>query len=385
MEVYCDYSATTPIKPEVLIEMLPFLTKEYGNPSSIHTRGRIAKEAIENARERIASELNCETDEIIFTSGGTEGDNLAIKGIAQKMGKDGLYITSKIEHPAVLNTFKELEKQGYKVIYLNVHKTGIVDINELKEIMENNKIYLISIMSVNNELGTTQPIYDIAKMIYNIDKSIIFHTDAVQLIGKTKVVIKDLGVDMLSVSGHKFGAPKGIGFLYVSNKININPQNLGGGQENGMRSGTENVASIVGLAKAFELANNKNEKRMSAIKEAESYLINRLQEIPNIYFNGTGYNNGYPLKVKGIVNARIDGIEASSLINLLDVKNIYISAGSACHSDSDTPSHVLKAIGLSDEQALSSIRISFDDTISKKEIDYLVDEMKKCVEKLRED
>ena len=380
MEVYFDYSATTPVKPEVLTEMLPYYLEEYGNPSSIHSKGRSSKNAIEEARERIAKQLKCSASEIFFTSGGTESDNLAIKGVAQKKGKNGLYITSKIEHPAVLNTFEWLEKEGYNVVYIDVLDTGIINLKQLENIIKNNKVNLISIMSVNNEIGTIQPINEISKMAYDIDKEIIIHTDAVQLIGKMQINTDNLLVDMMSVSGHKFGAPKGVGFLYIADGIEINPQNLGGGQESGLRSGTENVAGIIGLAKAFEIA---NQKENNEIKCKEAYLLSKLSEIPNIHFNGVGYHNDSSLKADGIINMRIDGVEASSLINLLDYRGIYISAGSACHSNSDVPSHVLKAIGLSNEQALSSIRISFDNTISYIEIDYLVEGIKGCVECLR--
>lgn len=376
MELYCDYSATTPVLPEALVSMMPYLIDGYGNPSSLYTKGREARTAVENARIVISSILYCQPEEIFFTSGGTEGDNLAIKGIAHERGKKGLYITTTIEHPAVLNCFKELEQQGYRVVYLNVSSNGRVKINELIELMDNKeKINFVSIMYANNELGTIQDIQYIGNMLKKYDKDIIFHTDAVQAVGKVKINLKEQNVDILTASGHKFGAPKGIGFIYIKNGTNMIPQNLGGGQETGMRSGTENVASIVGMAKALEFHDTKHKE----CKSQENVLISLLNLIPNTHFNSSDLIE----KIDGVVNVRFDGIDAQALLTYLDNKNICVSAGSACHSDSDTPSHVLKAIGLTDEEALSSIRISFDGSISLAEIEYLAKHISEGVEYLR--
>lgn len=381
MELYCDYSATTPILPEVLVTMMPYLINEYGNPSSLYMIGRKARVAVEESRQTIANILNCKPKEIIFTSGGTEGDNLAIKGIAQKKGKDGLYITSKIEHPAVMNCFKELEEEGYDVIYLDVTKDGIVKVEQLMSILESNKkINFVSIMYANNELGTIQPIDSIGDLLKKYDKDIIFHTDAVQAIGKRKINLKDTNIDILSASGHKFGAPKGIGFIYIKDGLDLKYQTLGGGQEFNKRSGTENVASIIGLGKALEIHNRELNKSNLDFEEKEMFLINSLSQIEDARLNISFTCD----RITGIVNMRFKGVSAQSLLLFLDNKGIYVSAGSACHSDSDTPSHVLKAIGLSDEDALSSIRISFNNSITYEDIAYLTESFTDGVNYLRQ-
>ena len=381
MELYCDYSATTPILPEVLVTMMPYLINEYGNPSSLYMIGRKARVAVEESRQTIANILNCKPKEIIFTSGGTEGDNLAIKGIAQKKGKDGLYITSKIEHPAVMNCFKELEEEGYDVIYLDVTKDGIVKVEQLMSILESNKkINFVSIMYANNELGTIQPIDSIGDLLKKYDKDIIFHTDAVQAIGKRKINLKDTNIDILSASGHKFGAPKGIGFIYIKDGLDLKYQTLGGGQEFNKRSGTENVASIIGLGKALEIHNRELNKSNLDFEEKEMFLINSLSQIEDARLNISFTCD----RITGIVNMRFKGVSAQSLLLFLDNKGIYVSAGSACHSDSDTPSHVLKAIGLSDEDALSSIRISFNNSITYEDIAYLTESFTNGVNYLRQ-
>lgn len=383
MELYCDYSATTPILPEVLVSMMPYLIDKYGNPSSVYTLGREARVAVEDSRNIIANILGCNSEEIVFTSGGTEGDNLAIKGVAQSRGKDGLYITSKIEHPAVLNCFKELEDNGYDVIYLDVTKDGIVKAEQLMNIIDTDKkINFVSIMYANNELGIVQPVDVIGNMLKRYDPNIIFHTDAVQAIGKRKISLKDSNIDILSASGHKFGAPKGIGFIYIKNGVELKYQNLGGGQEFGKRSGTENVANIVGISKALEVHNKmlSNLDEVTQLQEKESYLLSLLSQIQDAELNASYTCD----KITGILNIRFKDVSAQSLLLYLDDKNICISAGSACHSDSDTPSHVLKAIGLTDEEALSSVRISFDNTITNTEIEYLAECIKNGVDYIRQ-
>lgn len=383
MELYCDYSATTPILPEVLVSMMPYLIDKYGNPSSVYTLGREARVAVEDSRNIIANILGCNSEEIVFTSGGTEGDNLAIKGVAQSRGKDGLYITSKIEHPAVLNCFKELEDNGYDVIYLDVTKDGIVKAEQLMNIIDTDKkINFVSIMYANNELGIVQPVDVIGNMLKRYDPNIIFHTDAVQAIGKRKISLKDSNIDIVSASGHKFGAPKGIGFIYIKNGVELKYQNLGGGQEFGKRSGTENVANIVGISKALEVHNKmlSNLDEVTQLQEKESYLLSLLSQIQDAKLNASYTCD----KITGILNIRFKDVSAQSLLLYLDDKNICISAGSACHSDSDTPSHVLKAIGLTDEEALSSVRISFDNTITNTEIEYLAECIKNGVDYIRQ-
>lgn len=383
MELYCDYSATTPILPEVLVSMMPYLIDKYGNPSSVYTLGREARVAVEDSRNIIANILGCNSEEIVFTSGGTEGDNLAIKGVAQSRGKDGLYITSKIEHPAVLNCFKELEDNGYDVIYLDVTKDGIIKAEQLMNIIDTDKkINFVSIMYANNELGIVQPIDVIGNMLKRYDPNIIFHTDAVQAIGKRKISLKDSNIDILCASGHKFGAPKGIGFIYIKNGVELKYQNLGGGQEFGKRSGTENVANIVGISKALEVHNKmlSNLDEVTQLQEKESYLLSLLSQIQDAKLNASYTCD----KITGILNIRFKDVSAQSLLLYLDDKNICISAGSACHSDSDTPSHVLKTIGLTDEEALSSVRISFDNTITNTEIEYLAECIKNGVDYIRQ-
>lgn len=388
-ELYCDYSATTPVLPEVLVEMMPYFLNEYGNPSSVYTKGREARVAVENARASIAHNLMCNPEEIIFTSGGTESDNLAIKGIAQSCNYDGYYITTKIEHPAVLNTFKELEDKGCNVKYLDVDKNGIVLLDGIRDVINTSiqtgiKISLVSIMYANNELGTIQPIEKISGMFKENDRDTIFHTDAVQAIGKVDFNLRGTNVDLLSASGHKFGAPKGIGFLYKKDGIKLNCQNIGGGQENNLRSGTENVAGIIGMAKALDVHMSSLHSNNIGLKEKEQYLINLLLVlVTGIHFNSFFDVGVFPHKIKGVINVRFEKVSAQSLLLYLDDKGICVSAGSACHSDSDTPSHVLKAIGLTDEEALSSIRISFDNSITIDEIQYLVENIKDGVDYIR--
>lgn len=386
-ELYCDYSATTPVLPEVLVEMMPYFLNEYGNPSSVYTKGREARVAVENARASIAHNLMCNPEEIIFTSGGTESDNLAIKGIAQKNNYEGIYVTTTIEHPAVLNVFKELELSGCDVRYIRVDKSTRIKLKDVEDIIEsakltNTRITLVSIMYANNELGSIQPIEKIAKMFKENDKNTIFHTDAVQAVGKVEFNLRGSNIDLLSASGHKFGAPKGIGFLYKRDNVKLNCQNIGGGQESNLRSGTENVASIVGMAKALEVHMDNLYSSNRSLEEKERYLTSLLKNL----IDGININSfiEFPeLKIKGVVNVTFNNVSAQSLLLYLDDKGIYISAGSACHSDSDTPSHVLKAIGLTDEEALSSIRISFDNSITIDEIQYLVENIKDGVDYIR--
>lgn len=387
-ELYCDYSATTPVLPEVLVEMMQYFLEGYGNPSSVYAKGREAKMAIESARTRIANIFKCEPEEIIFTSGGTESDNLAIKGVAQEKGKNKLYITSKIEHPAILNTFKELERLGYRVMYLDVNKYGFINIQQIEQVITDKEdIALVSIMYANNELGTIQQINLISQMLKEYDKNIIFHTDAVQAVGKKEIILDGSNIDLLSASGHKFGAPKGVGFLYKRNGIKLNCQNIGGGQELGLRSGTENVAGIVGMAKALEIHMDNLYYNLNELQKKENYFINLLLHIGMdndiIHFNSIK-PDGSKRKIGGVINVRFDNVGSQSLLLYLDNKNICVSAGSACHSDSDTPSHVLKSIGLTDEEALSSIRISFDNTITIDELDYLAQSIKEGVDYCRQ-
>lgn len=378
MEIkYFDNAATTRVKKEVLDEMLPYFNEKYGNPSSLYSIGRASKKAIEEARKRVASLINCNQNEIYFTGCGSESDNTIIKGIAYTNRKKGRHIiTSQIEHPAVLHTCQALEKQGFEVTYLKVNKEGFINIEELRSSIRNDTI-LISIMFANNEIGTIQPIEMIAKIakMYNI----IFHTDAVQACGNVSIDVKRMGIDSLSLSGHKLYAPKGIGALYVRNGIEFEKFMDGGHQEKNKRAGTENVAGIVGLGKACELAKVNLESHMRHLKGLRDYFISQVKEkIENAVLNG-GMENRLP----GNANFSFIGVDGEALLLNLDAKGICASAGSACTSGSSEPSHVLSSIGLSNELAHSSLRVTFGEDNTKEDVDYLIENLCEIVQKLR--
>ena len=378
MEIkYFDNAATTRIKKEVLEEMLPYLNEKYGNPSSLYSIGRVSKKAVEEARKKVAGLINCSPNEIYFTGCGSESDNTIIKGIAYAKQRKGKHIiTTKIEHPAVLHTCQFLERQGFEVTYLSVNKAGVINIEELRNAIRNDTI-LISIMFANNEIGTIQPIEMAAKIakMYNI----VFHTDAVQACGNVPIDVKKLGVDSLSLSGHKIYAPKGIGALYVRKGIEFEKFMDGGHQEKNKRAGTENVAGIVGLGKACELANANLKKHMQHLKDLRDYFISQVEEkIENVVLNG-GIENRLP----GNANFSFVGVDGEALLLNLDAKGICASAGSACTSGSSAPSHVLASIGLSDELARSSLRVTFGEENTKEDVDYLVENLCEIVQKLR--
>lgn len=365
--IYFDNAATTRIKSDVLNEMMPYLTNLYGNASSLYSIGRTSKRAIENARKQVADLIKCNTNEIYFTSGGSESDNTALKGFATANREKGNHIiTSKIEHPAILHTCESLEKQGYEVTYLNVDEQGIIDLNELKNAIKPTTI-LISIMFANNEIGTIQPIEEIS----NIAKTnnIIFHTDAVQAVGNVHIDVKKMGIDMLSISGHKIHAPKGIGALYIKNGINMDKLIEGGHQEKDKRAGTENVAGIVGLGKACEIANTNIDKHIITLSKLRNYYITKIQKeiADKIRINGT-----MEQRLPGNANISIEGADASEVIFKLDEKGICVSSGSACSSGNSSPSHVLKAIGVPDKYLNCAIRTTFGENNTYEEIDYLV-------------
>ncbi len=377
MNIYLDNSSTTKIDEEVLKEMLPYLQENYGNPSSAYRIGRENKAIIENAREQVAKILNADTEEIYFTSGGSESDNMAIKGVVfANQDKGNHIITSKIEHPAVLDTCKELEKCGFEVTYIDVHKNGIIDLKQLEDSIREDTI-LISIMFANNEIGTIEPIKNICKIAR--EHNVIFHTDGVQAIGNIKINVKELEIDLLSLSAHKFYGPKGIGALYVREGVNFRKYLNGGHQERNKRAGTENVAGIVGLGKALTLTYNNFEDKNEYLYNLRTYLINEINNnIPDIKINGDLEN-----RLPGNINISIKGVEADNILNELDKKGIFISTGSACTTGSIESSHVLKAIGLSDAEAHGSIRISLGKYNTKDELKYFVVELKKIIEKLR--
>lgn len=374
---YFDNAATTKVAKEVLDEMLPYLKEEFGNPSSMYTFGRSSKRAIEDARKKVARLINCEPTEIYFTSSGSESDNTAIKGIAYQNYNKGMHIiTSKIEHPAVLNTCHTLERQGFKVTYLDVDKEGFIDLEQLINSIRHDTI-LISIMFANNEIGTIQNIEEISKIakIYNI----IFHTDAVQACGNIPIDVKKMGIDMLSLSGHKLHAPKGVGAVYVKNGIEFTKFIDGGHQEKDKRASTENVPGIVGLGKACELANSNMSQHIEKLTNIRNYYISEVEKkIANIKFNGPKEK-----RLPGNANFSFLDIDGQSLLLNLDAKGICASSGSACSTGSLNPSHVLKAIGLSDDLANGALRTSFGDDNTKEDIDYLVENLKESVDKLR--
>lgn len=374
---YFDNAATTKVAKEVLNEMLPYFQEEYGNPSSMYTLGRSSKRAIEDARKKVARLINCEPTEIYFTSSGSESDNTAIKGIAYQNYNKGMHIiTSKIEHPAVLNTCHTLERQGFKVTYLDVDKEGFIDLEQLINSIRHDTI-LISIMFANNEIGTIQNVEGIAKIakMYNI----IFHTDAVQACGNIPIDVKKMGIDMLSLSGHKLHAPKGVGAVYVKNGIEFTKFIDGGHQEKDKRASTENVPGIVGLGKACELANSNMSQHIEKLTNIRNYYISEVEKkIANIKFNGPKEK-----RLPGNANFSFLDIDGQSLLLNLDAKGICASSGSACSTGSLNPSHVLKAIGLSDDLANGALRTSFGDDNTKEDIDYLVENLKESVDKLR--
>lgn len=364
---YFDNAATTRVKEEVLKEMFPFFNEQYGNPSSLYQLGRISKKAIEEARKKVAYLINCKPNEIYFTGSGSESDNTIIKGIAYTHKEKGKHIiTSCIEHPAVLHTCQALEKQGYEITYLDVDNEGIIKIAELENAIREDTI-LISIMYANNEIGTIQPI----EMIANIAKKhdIIFHTDAVQACGNIPIDVQKMGIDALSLSGHKLYAPKGIGALYVKNGIEFQKFIDGGHQEKNKRAGTESVAGIVGLGKACELAYKNLEKHISHLSELKEYFITQIQnKLPEAKLNGSKDK-----RLPGNVNFSFPGIDGSELLFKLDEMGICASSGSACTSGSSAPSHVLTAIGLNSELSKGALRITFGEDNSKEDVNYLID------------
>ena len=363
---YFDHAATTYVKEEVLMEMLPYFSLNYGNASSLYSIGRRSRRAVEQARERVAKLIGAKPNEIYFTSCGSESDNLALKGIARMHKTKGNHIiTSKIEHPAVLNTCKTLEKEGFEVTYLNVDEEGLISLGDLENSIKDTTI-LISIMFANNEIGTIQPIEEIGKIAKK--HGVYFHTDSVQAVGNVKIDVKKMGIDLLSMSGHKFYAPKGIGVLYVGEKIEFQKIQDGGHQEKDKRAGTENVAGIVGIGKAAELAYNNFDEYNKKLTNLRDYYIEKIEnKFPQAKLNGSREN-----RLPGNCNFSFPNIDADELLFKLDKKGICASAGSACSTGNSDPSHVLTAIGLKPELANGSLRITFGDENTKEDVDYLI-------------
>ena len=376
-KIYLDNAATTSLKSEVLEEMMPILKENYGNPSSIYSIGRNARKEVEKSRQTVAGILGANPNEIFFTSCGTESDNWAIRGVAfaqLRKGKNHI-ITSKIEHHAVLHTVKELEKEGFEATYLDVDKNGFVNPEDVKAAITE-KTALVTVMYANNEIGTIQKISEIGKVCH--EKGVIFHTDAVQAVGHLEINVKEQNIDLLSLSGHKFHGPKGVGALYVKKGVRILNLMQGGAQESNKRPGTENVAGIVGLAKALEISMQNRQEKNKNLEKKRDFLINELLKIKRSRLNGDRTE-----RLPGNVNISFEGIEGESLLLLLDAAGICASSGSACTSGSLDPSHVLLAIGLVHEVAHGSLRLSLDESTTMEELEYTVSEVKKIVERLR--
>ena len=374
---YFDNAATTRVKKEVFDKMLPFLKDEFGNPSSMYTLGRSSRRAVENARKNVAQLINANSKEIVFTAGGSESDNTALKGIAKKYKEKGNHIiTSKIEHHAILNSCKSLEKEGFKVTYLNVNKEGLVDLEELKNAITKDTI-LISIMFANNEIGTIEPIEEISKIAKQ--HNILFHVDAVQTCGNIPIDVKKLGIDLLSLSGHKLHGPKGTGALYVRDGIELENLIDGGHQEKGRRAGTENVAGIVGLGMACKLANEGLNTHMRYLKKLKDYYILEVERrIPDVILNGSR-----DLRLPGNANFCFKNVDGGAILLKLDQVGISASSGSACSTGDPMPSHVLTAIGLDEDTAKSALRITFGEDNTVEDVDYLLDNLVRIVNELR--
>lgn len=375
--VYLDYSATTPVKEEVLKEMIPYFTEKFGNPSSLYDKGLEAKAAVDHAREQLAALINADPKEIYFTAGGTEADNWSLMGVADKLKDKGNHIiTTKIEHHAILHSCEFLEKHGYEVTYLGIDKNGRISLEELENAITD-KTILISVMMVNNEIGTVQPIKEIGKIAKA--HKIIFHTDAVQALGNVPIDVKNMGIDLMSMSSHKIYGPKGEGALFMRKGLRISNYIHGGAQENSKRAGTENLTGIVGFGKAAELARINFDKHVQHCSELRNYLVDRiLKEIPDTQLNGT-MEGRHP----GNANITFKFIEGESILLLLNQFGISVSTGSACSSKSLEPSHVLVALGVPVEMIHGTVRFTVGDFTTKEDIDYVIEKLKIIVEKLR--
>ena len=379
MEVYADYAATTPVKPEVIEEMMTIYKSHFGNPSSIHSIGRDARRYLDESRRTVAKLLNAKPSEVIFTSGATESNNTAIKGLVYANEHLGNHIiTTKIEHHSVLHVFEQLEKEGYDVTYLDVDDTGAIDLDQLKEALTNDTI-LVSIMFVNNEVGTVEPMYDIEDIVS--ESNALLHVDAVQAIGHLDINFKEFKMDTLSLTAHKFGGPKGVGVLLVRDKTPIEYSQLGGEQETKRRAGTENLAQIVGLTKALELAHkNRDNNNLHLMQLKELFLVSLQERAIPFEVNGSMVDT-----TGHILNLYFPFIDVETMLTLLDLANIYVSSGSACTAGSTTPSHVLAAMYEDEERAKHSVRFSFKEVTTDQEIKYIVAEIHKIYHKFKEE
>lgn len=376
--IYLDNAATTKTAPEVIDAMLPYFSEYYGNPSTVYKLGGLAKEAITTSREIIAGALGARTEEIYFTAGGSESDNWALVATAEAYASKGKHIiTSTIEHHAILHTCEYLEKRGFEITYVNVDEKGVLKLDELKAAIRPDTI-LISVMFANNEIGTIEPVKEIGELAHQ--NGILFHTDAVQAFGQVPINVDELNIDMLSASGHKLNGPKGTGFLYIRKGIKIRSFIHGGAQERSRRAGTENVPGIVGLGVAVQRAMKVLDEKIEKETKLRDYFIERIEkEIPHCWLNGHRTN-----RLPNNVNISFEFIEGESMLIMLDMKGICASSGSACTSGSLDPSHVLLAIGLKHEQAHGSLRLTLSEETTKEEADFVVDELKAIVNRLRE-
>ena len=376
MDIYLDNAATTKLNKEVLSAMEPYLKDIYSNPSSVYSFSKEAKNAVEEARDNIAKILKVDANEIFFTSGGSESDNWAIKGVAfNNYANKGKIITSPIEHKAVLESVEYLKKFSYNVDYLKVDNEGKVDLDSLRKLLDSETI-LLSIMFANNEIGTIQPIKEISKILEG--HKALFHVDAVQALGSLEFDINDLGADLMSFSSHKIGGPKGIGILYIKSGTPIDSFIHGGSQEKNKRAGTENVASIVGLSKAFDLLAKNKKENIKKIKEMKDFMLDRLLKVDGVYLNGSRED-----RLPGNINISIDGVESQLLLILLDKSDIFASSGSACNAGSINPSHVLKAIGRNDNLAKNCLRLTINENNNIDEIKQASDIIINTINKLR--
>lgn len=379
MEAYFDNSATTKVTDSVKDIVIKTMVEDYGNPSSMHMVGVEAEKYIKTAKENISKILKVDEKEIYFTSGGTEGNNLATVGVAEANNRSGnKIITTEIEHSSVASPMKYLEKEGYDVVYLPVDNFGVVDMEALKKEMSEDTI-LVSVMYVNNEVGAIQPIGEIGKFIKTINPKVVFHVDAIQAFGKMEIKPKKENIDILTVSGHKIHAPKGSGFIYIKKNTKINPIISGGGQQDGIRSGTENVPGIAGIGQAAKDCYNNLEQNVARMTEIKDYLIDRLSEIENVTVNSRKGSEGAP----HIVSASFRGVRSEVLLHALEDKGIYVSAGSACSSNRPSISRTLKAMDIDKELLGSTIRFSFSEFNSKEEIDYCMEQLNQLLPVLR--
>ena len=379
MECYLDNSATTKAFDEVIEAVKSEMSEYYGNPSSMHIKGFEAEKKIKETTKIIASTLKCDESEIIYTSGGTEADNMALIGISRAYKRSGKHIiTSSIEHAAVLQSAEFLKEEGYEITYLSTDSKGVINLEELENSIREDTI-LVSVMGVNNEIGTVEPIEKISEIIKKKNPNTLFHVDAVQAYGKIKLTPKKMGIDLLSVSGHKIHGPKGIGFLYVSYKVKIKPIIFGGGQQKNMRSGTENVCGIMGLGAAVKRIFDNFDEDTARMRELREYMIKGLKECDGVTINGADEEGSAP----HIVSASVKGVRAEVLLHSLEEKGIYISSGSACASNKPAVSATLKAIGVDKDLLDSTVRFSFSVLTTKDEIDYALENFKETIEKLR--